>query len=59
MIVWGLNKACGIRRLNIVRSILKEEKRHLLSVSQFCREEDITLATTNYNNTIILILNSI
>ena len=44
MIFWILNKRCAIRRLNIVRSILKKQKRHLLSVSQFCKEEDISEA---------------
>ena len=42
MIFWGLNKVCAIRRLNIVRTILNKKRGHLLSVSQFCKQEDIS-----------------
>ncbi len=42
MQLWDITKGNAVQRLNKIRRSLDKKRRHKLTVTQFCREEDIT-----------------
>ncbi len=43
-ILYGLSRTGALRRLNIIRASLNKKKHHVLTVLDFCKAEDISLA---------------